>query len=160
VLAIEDIWFTKDHNGYYYPGTYSGLASVKDKLYYNTSSGVYCYDPVQKASKNLITLDKTGTNDDIIGLCYVGNNTICYAIAPDVKSNITSILSYTIPDVPIYAAEDVNCDGKIDMEDVYALLYHLSGISENPSYHVDVDNDGVVNVEDLNLLLIVMTEDV
>lgn len=55
-------------------GIYPGLATYNDKLYYNSDKAIYCYDPVTKTTKTLIT--KTG----ICGL-YINNNTLYYSTA-------------------------------------------------------------------------------
>jgi len=68
---------------------------------------------------------------------------------------------YSAPTGPLQSRGDVTLDGVVDMNDFYALLFHLAGtvIITNPTalQNADFNQDGVVDVNDLNALYAFIT---
>ncbi|MBE6672438.1 MAG: hypothetical protein E7599_02820 [Ruminococcaceae bacterium] len=83
-----------------------------------------------------------------------------YTVIVSEESHVTS--SYTVViegdtttlNVEIFLLEDVNKDRFLNISDVNDMLCYLAGVDEQKDLNLDLDSNGYINVNDLNLLLI------
>ncbi len=75
-------------NGYYWEGIYSGVGAYDGKIYYNTPSEVYCYDPSSGTTKKVYG---NSYSQDYYGL-HIRGNQLYGIIASDPNSTGTEVL--------------------------------------------------------------------
>ena len=148
---VSDYWMTKEQNGSYWPGTYSGLVAYGANLYYNTADTLGMYNVITKQTHTITTL--SGEENQIIGMRMDTEGKLCYAVAPDPYTAVTSFLTYEIP--PLHDS-DINGDGVLNVEDLSCILCYLAGVDENPLSRPDANRDGILNVSDLNTVLVAL----
>ncbi|MBE6673017.1 MAG: hypothetical protein E7599_05810 [Ruminococcaceae bacterium] len=150
VYTIDSIWYVADKPGYYYPGTFSGLASFEGKLYFNTADQVGAYDVKEGTVEWIATAqDNAG---DIVGVRYIGERTVEYGLAADAASKqLTALYTYLIPKAQLLMG-DLNEDDVVDMKDAAVLQRHVLKINEITDESVlaaaDVMGDGIVDMKD------------
>ena len=150
VYTIDGIWYVADKPGYYYPGTFSGLASFEGKLYFNTADQVGAYDVKEGTVEWIATAqDNAG---DIVGVRYIGERTVEYGLAADAASKqLTALYTYLIPKAQLLMG-DLNEDDVVDMKDAAVLQRHVLKINEITDESVlaaaDVTGDGIVDMKD------------
>lgn len=170
-----DKW-TTGPNGYY-TACFTGLASYNQKLYFNTASGIYSYDPVSSTASTVLTPDISGS----IYAMRIQGQTLSYYTADSPMSALSEHTFVLEPpavpeppasDPPVITPEpapsdspqqptepilgDVDHSGRVDLSDAQIVLkaaLKIINLSDSDRLLADVDHNNTIDLSDAQLIL-------
>ena len=70
--------------------------------------------------------------------------------------SLLMIFLFVTPTASAFTLDDLNSDGRIDVQDVTFLIKHILGfttLTENQQKVADINDDGVINIQDVTLIM-------
>lgn len=141
VATINEKWYVAGSSTSYWLGCFSGMFSIGNIIYGNTSDGLWSYNTVTEEVATMQFFDDSTT--DVYGCTYLGEGYIIFDVRDEPYSDNRGLYSLYSP---LLTTEDFSFSSML-INSRKAVLYPESDLASEPL--LDVDDDGKNTVLDL-----------